>query len=106
MGTRAVEQRNEWLKLLLEGGLFGGGALAGKHVAVSVDGGRLRVRKPKTRGRKRKNGRLGFTAPWQEPKLLTIREIDAKGRISDEFQAVIDGTMGTPTLSSTCSSPT
>lgn len=94
VGTRLVEQRNAWLARVREGGPVGGGAVAGKRVVVAIDGGRLRVREPKVRGRRRKSGHRGFDAPWREPKLLTIYLIDDKGRLDHGFRPVIDGTMG------------
>lgn len=55
------------------------GSLAGQRIAIGTDGGRLRSRVPRSRGRKA-NKRRGFDAPWREPKVLTIYEIDNEGR--------------------------
>lgn len=72
-----------------------GEALQGQRVVVSVDGGRLCIRQPKTRGRKRKSGRRGYDTEWKEPKLLTIYVLDAQGRkvVSTEVPLVHDGTL-------------
>jgi hypothetical protein len=64
--------------------------LAGRRVVVSVDGGRIRVRRKK-RGRKSKKGRTCYHAEWREPKLLMIYVVDASGRIDRAWNQVIDG---------------
>jgi hypothetical protein len=71
------------------------GSLAGKRVVISVDGGRLRVRKNK-RGKKTKKGRSRYSTDWREPKLLVIYVVDETGRIAQEFAPVIDGTLQGP----------
>ena len=45
--------------------------VAGKRVVVSLDGGRVRVRRKK-RGPKTKKGRNRFHTDWKEPKLLIL----------------------------------
>ena len=55
------------------------GPLAGKRVRVSLDGGRVRIRRTH-RGRKTAKGRHGFSTPWREPRLLVIDILDAQGR--------------------------
>ena len=71
------------------------GSLAGKRVVISLDGGRLRLRKTK-RGKKTKKGRSRYRTDWREPKLLVIYVVDEKGRIAREFAPVIDGTLKGP----------
>jgi hypothetical protein len=71
------------------------GSLAGKRVVISVDGGRLRIRKNK-RGKKTKKGRSRYHTDWREPKLLVIYVVDEKGRIAHEFAPVMDGTLQGP----------
>jgi hypothetical protein len=55
------------------------GPLAGKRVRVSLDGGRVRIRRTH-RGRKTVKGRHGFSTPWREPRLLVIDILDAQGQ--------------------------
>src|SRR3989442_1941457 len=55
------------------------GPLAGKRVRVSLDGGRVRIRRTH-RGRKTTKGRHGFSTPWREPRLLVIDILDEQGR--------------------------
>src|SRR6266478_5207841 len=55
------------------------GPLAGKRVRVSLDGGRVRLRRTH-RGRKTAKGRHGFSTPWREPRLLVIDILDAQGQ--------------------------
>jgi len=70
------------------------GPLAGKRVVASVDGGRLRVRSGERRGRRRaKTRRRGYSAPWREPKVLTIYAIDERGRRDRRQLPLHDGTM-------------
>jgi hypothetical protein len=71
------------------------GSLAGKRVVISVDGGRIRIRKIK-RGKKTKKGRSRYRTDWREPKLLVIYVVDDRGRISREFAPVMDGTLQGP----------
>ena len=72
-----------------------GGSLAGKRVVISLDGGRLRIRRTK-RGKKTRKGHSRYHADWREPKLLVIYVVNEKGRISQEFAPVIDGTLQGP----------
>src|SRR3989441_738659 len=55
------------------------GPLAGKRVRVSLDGGRVRLRRTH-RGRKTAKGRHGVSTPWREPRLLVIDILDVQGR--------------------------
>ena len=54
------------------------GPLAGKRVRVSLDGGRVRLRRTH-RGRKTAKGRHGFSTPWREPRVLVIDILDGTG---------------------------
>ena len=55
------------------------GPLAGKRVRVSLDGGRVRLRRTH-RGRKTAKGRHGFSTPWRAPRVLVIDILDAQGQ--------------------------
>lgn len=69
--------------------------VAGKRCAVSVDGGRIRIRTPK-RGKRTAKNRRRFQADWREPKLLHIWVLDDDGTICRSFAPWIDGTMKGP----------
>ncbi len=90
-----LQVRARRMARLAAGELSPGDSLLGKRVAVSVDGGRINIREPKTRGRKRKSGRRGYDTNWREPKLLTIYVLDEEGRkvVSTEVPLVQDGTL-------------
>ena len=76
-GSRALKYRDERISAGIASEI---GNVKGRRLTIGTDGGRLRTRVPRLRGRKRANGRRGFEAPWREPKVLTIYEIDANGR--------------------------
>lgn len=67
-----------------------GESVAGCRVVVSVDGGRLRVRRNK-RGPKTKKGRHRYHTNWREPKLLIIYIVDAQGNMDHTWTPIIDG---------------
>ena len=68
---------------------------AGKRVVVSLDGGRVRVRRKK-RGPKTKKGRNRFHTDWKEPKLLILYVVGDDGRPSQTWAPIIDGTLRGP----------
>jgi len=67
-----------------------GASVVGRRVVVSVDGGRLRVRRNK-RGPKTKKGRHHYHTKWREPKLLIIYVLDDKGNMDHSWAPIIDG---------------
>jgi hypothetical protein len=69
------------------------GPLAGKRVRVSLDGGRVRIRRTH-RGRKTAKGRHGFATPWREPRVLVIDILDAPGRPDRLRLPLYDGLIG------------
>lgn len=69
--------------------------VSGRKVAVSTDGGRLRIRTSK-KGAKTKKGRHRYQTNWREPKLLIIYVVDKDGRSDRTFAPCIDGTMKGP----------
>ena len=71
------------------------GNVTGKRVVVSVDGGRVRVRKKK-RGPKTKKGRNRFRTDWKEPKLLIVYVVGDDGRPCQTWAPIIDGTLRGP----------
>ena len=64
-------------------------------MVVSLDGGRVRVRR-KTRGPKTKKGRNRFHTDWKEPKLLILYGGGDAGRPSQTWAPIIDGTLRGP----------
>ncbi len=75
--------------------IFANDKLKGHRVVISMDGGRLRIRKTK-RGPKTRKGRAHYSTDWREPKLLIIYVVGEQGRIDKEFSPVIDGTLQGP----------
>ena len=67
------------------------GHVAGRRIAVSLDGGRVRLREP--RNGRTKTGRKKFAANWREPRLFIIYAVDEQGRMADDFPPIIDGTL-------------
>lgn len=84
----ALEERGKRVKEFMSGeGKPAASPLKGRRVAVTVDGGRIRIRTPKRRGGKR------FDANWQEPKVFTIYELDEEGRKKKHGVVRCDGTI-------------
>ena len=67
------------------------GNIGGRRIVISLDGGRVRLREPKN-GRTKK-GRKKFAANWREPRLFIIYAVDEHGRMADDFDPIIDGTL-------------
>jgi len=64
----------------------------GRSVVVSVDGGRLRVRRDKA-GARTPKGRRRYHTDWREPLLLHIYVLGPDGRLDRSFSPLIDGTL-------------
>jgi len=64
-------------------------------VTVSVDGGRVRIRKNK-KGKKTDKKRSRYHTDWREPKLMTIYAVDENGKKDKNFKAIIDGSISGP----------
>jgi hypothetical protein len=67
--------------------------MQGRKIVVSIDGGRIRIRKDK-KGKKTKKGRTRYTTDWREPKLLCIYFLDEDGHVDRTIPPILDGTMG------------
>ena len=70
-------------------------AVKGRRVVVSVDGGRIRIRKKK-RGPKTAKGRSRYKTDWKEPKLLIVYVVNDERRQDKKFCPLIDGTPDGP----------
>jgi hypothetical protein len=94
-GLRLLTVRKRELLAWRESKVPAGSELSGKRVAVQIDGGRTRLR---TNGppAQKKGKRRSFTTDWREPKLLTIFELDERGRMRRRTRAWIDGTFAGP----------
>ena len=68
--------------------------LTGKTLVIGIDGGRVRIRRPKCGRRKAEQKRQGFHPDWKEPKLFTIYLLDEKGEVVQDFAPIQDATMG------------
>jgi hypothetical protein len=97
LGMQMLALRQRELLAWRAGQLPAGSEFAGRRVAVQIDGGRVRIRENKKGGKKqrrRKGERKKFDTPWREPKVLTIFEIDAQGKMTKKHrQPLIDGTL-------------
>lgn len=67
----------------------------GRSLVISVDGGRLRVRRDKA-GARTKKGRRRYHTDWREPLLLHIYILGPDGRLDRSFHPLIDGTLAGP----------
>lgn len=65
----------------------------GRSLVISVDGGRLRVRRDKP-GARTSKGRRRYRTDWREPLLLHIYVLGPDGRLDRTFSPLIDGTLG------------
>jgi len=66
--------------------------IQGTKIVVSVDGGRIRIRRDK-KGSKTKRNRRRYTTDWREPKLLCIYFLSENGEIDRSIASILDGTM-------------
>ena len=67
----------------------------GRVITVSMDGGRIRIRRNK-RGPKTAKQRTRYKTDWREPKLLIIYVIDEDGRKARTIPPMIDASMKGP----------
>jgi hypothetical protein len=66
--------------------------MKGRKIVVSIDGGRIRIRKDK-KGKKTKKGRTRYKTDWREPRLLCIYVLDANGEVDRSIPPILDGTL-------------
>ena len=69
------------------------GEFVGQRVVVTVDGGRINIRR-RFGGRHKKGGRKRFETDWREPKILSVYVLGENGRRDKSICSVIDGTLG------------
>jgi hypothetical protein len=94
LGTEFLVWRRRELFAWRQGLVAAGDELAGRRVAVQIDGGRVRLRENKKHSAKRKKGqRRKFRTPWREPKVLIIFAFDAQGKRDKHRLPLIDGTL-------------
>ena len=99
LGAEVLSTRKRDLLAWREGRLPVGKELAGKRVGVGIDGGRLRLRecrRPQKGQGKHKTRRRRYKGRWREPKLLTIFELDEKGRMKRNTRPWIEVTLQGP----------
>ena len=66
-----------------------------RRVVVSLDGGRVRIRKNK-RGPRTKKGGKRYQTDWREPKLFHLYVLDEDGNKARDVLPIIDGTLEGP----------
>jgi hypothetical protein len=94
LGAQMLAWRQRELLAWRTGTLPAGEDFRGRRLVVQFDGGRIRLRENKPGKRRRKGQRRKFDTPWREPKVLTIFEIDAQGKMTRKHQQpLIDGTL-------------
>ena len=97
LGLQMLATRTRDVLRYRQGELPAGTELAGKRVAVQIDGGRIRIRTVVKKSRVgKKTKRRKFRVEWREPKVLVIHEFDEKGRMVRGSRPVIDGTLRGP----------
>jgi hypothetical protein len=97
LGAQILTVRTRDLMRFRAGDLPAGNELAGKDIAVEVDGGRVRVRTVIKKVRHNgKTKRKKFKVEWREPKVVIIFEVGPKGRMVRGSCPVIDGTLQGP----------
>jgi hypothetical protein len=66
--------------------------IQGRKIVVSIDGGRIRIRKNK-KGPKTAKNRTRYSTEWREPKLLCVYFLDENGDVDRSIPPILDGTM-------------
>jgi hypothetical protein len=66
-----------------------------RRVVISIDGGRIRIRRNK-KGGKTKKGRRRYHTEWREPKLFIIYVLDDHGQKEKGFAPIIEASLNGP----------
>lgn len=94
VGAKALEHREQQLEQFDAGTLAQDDTFEGERVVITIDGGRVRIRKTKKGKKKKKQKRKGYHTDWKEPKLFKIYAIDENGNKRDlEIPPHADGTL-------------
>ena len=89
-GVSLLTLRHVMVQSFLSGTLQSGNELAGEHVVVSTDGGRMKHRKNKAQNRSGKHPK--YHTEWREPKLIIIYIVDENGKKKKKSRFWLDGT--------------
>jgi len=101
IGIKANDNRNRTLSLSLASQCMAdrpttqleeGESLAGEHVVIEMDGGRIRSRAYKDESGPKRNQK--FDTPWREPKLFLITTVDKKGKLNKQRLPIYDASFG------------
>ena len=99
LGRQLLVARRCQLERYRTGQLPAGTEFEGKRIVAQLDGGRIRLRKVTRRQKgkgKHKKQKRRYKGTWREPKVLTIYEVDDRGRLARRSRARIDGTFAGP----------
>ena len=99
LGRQLLVDRRCQLERYRTGQMPAGTEFEGKRVVAQLDGGRIRLRKVTRRQKgkgKHKKQKRRYKGTWREPKVLTIYEVDDRGRLARRSRARIDGTFAGP----------
>lgn len=93
-GDRARYALPDHLRIATAGADSANGAVPEvRTLVISVDGGRLRIRRNK-RGPPTRKGRRRYHTDWREPLLLHVYMLKNDGSVDRSFTPLIDGTLG------------
>jgi hypothetical protein len=100
-GISLLALRHAMVQSFLADTLSSGNELAGEHVVVSTDGGRMKQRKNKDQTQC-SGKHPEYHTEWREPKLIIIYIVDKNGKRKKESRCWLDGTfLGPDTLAET-----
>jgi hypothetical protein len=95
LGHSALELRKDSVERATKAPLPMTSNLSGKRVRISLDGGRVRIRRTRHgRGiRPGENNRRPFDLAWQEPRVLTVDVLDENGEMDRRWRPVYETTL-------------